>query len=278
LVTGNVEATLNNTMLRKGAPFVAGVLLLLACSSGSSEKKAQLSPSMEAALRALGDMPLGDVRADLDGGYVYDSGISSSSSSSGSSSSGTSFGSTDTGEDIISGVRSNGPTGNGPGNGGVGFGAGPGNGGVGTGAADQGAARSSGIGNGGVSAGSNDGANELASAICDFLNAFCSSFSRCELGKATDLDCEFAQTECTSFVNDLIVKSNKPITVPPNALSGLRCVSNALRTTCILTASGAQSFQTQIRACGLPIEDQKTETTPTPTRNESTSGGDIDSP
>ncbi|HVH43966.1 MAG TPA: hypothetical protein VM925_16555 [Labilithrix sp.] len=227
------------TRIGKGTPFVVGALVLLACTS---KEEQPLSPPMQEALRALAGMPL--VSADL----TSDGGASSRTNE-------TQFGDTEEGEQIVTGIGSRGPTGNGAGNGGVGTGTGPGNGGVGTGTGpgNGGVGTSTGAGGGGVSSGLGGGAGDLASAVCDFLNAFCVSLSKCDSSKV-DLTCNFSQQECISFVNELLVRSKTPVSIPPGAVAGLRCVSNALRTSdCLLTEGVARSFEANVRACGLPV-------------------------
>jgi hypothetical protein len=232
------------TKIGKTSPFAVGALLFLACSSSKS-KDDVLSPPMQQALNALSNMRV-SVNATADT-VTADGGAENSSDKS--------FGDTDEGKAIIGGIGSRGPTGNGPGNGGVGYGSGPGAGGVGTsnGPGGGGVGSSIGAGGGGVATGVVGGAAaDLAFAVCDFLGAFCTSLSKCDTGKI-DLQCNFPINECLTFVNELLVKSQTPVTVPPAAVAGLKCVSNALRMSdCLLAVGAAKTFENNVRACGLP--------------------------
>lgn len=251
------------TLIGKVSPFAAVTLLLLACSAGGKDEA--LSPAMQESLRALEHIPISvrDVpAADVTG---FDGGTSGSGDE-------TQFGETSTGKSIIQGIGSKGPTGNGPGNGGVGSGTGPGSGGVGSsygpgGGGSSGVGSSNGAGGGGVASGV-IGAGDLASAVCDFLNAFCASISKCS--KESDDSCNFAQYECITFVNELVATSQAPVSIPPGAIAGLRCVSNALRSTaCLVSADGAKAFEAQVRSCGLPSSFGQ---------DESETGGTDDTP
>lgn len=231
------------TLIGKSAPFAVGALLLLACSAGEQEET--LSPSMQEALRALGSLP---ITVKTIAPVAIDGGAGSEEQDEPKS-----FAETEAGGDIITGIGSKGPTGNGPGNGGIGGGIGPGNGGVGggTGAGSGGVGGSTGAGSGGVGAAISGSSGDLAGVLCDFLNAFCVAFSKCELGDE-DLSCNFSQSECTHFVGELVSKSN--VTIPPASLAAVRCVSNSLRSTsqCILTEAGAGAFVSKAQSCGLP--------------------------
>lgn len=247
------------TMIGKSAPFAVGALLLLACSAGEHEET--LSPSMQEALRALGSLP---VSTKTIAPVAIDGGTSGSESEEPKS-----FAETEAGGDIISGIGSNGPTGNGPGNGGVGGGGGPGGGGVGggNGPGGGGVGGSTGAGNGGVGSAISGSSGNLAEVVCDFLNAFCVAFSKCELGDE-DFSCNFAQDECTTYVGQLVNKSD--VTISPAALAGVRCVASSLRSTsqCILTEAGASAFVAKAQACGLPgnafQDDEQTSNEPEP--------------
>jgi hypothetical protein len=137
---------------------------------------------------------------------------------------------------------------------------GPGGGGVGI---------STGAGGGGVASGPAGVASEIAVAVCDFVSALCGSFAKCETGEI-DIQCNFAQNQCVSYVSDLLVKNATPVTLPPGALAGIRCVSNVIRSSqCFFSKDFATTFEPQLRACGLPNDsfqqDSKTTTTPTTT-------------
>jgi hypothetical protein len=259
------------TKIGKTAPFAVGALLFLACSSSKS-KDDVLSPPMQQALNALSNMRISaNAAADA---VTADGGTETTSD--------TSFGDTDEGKAIIGGIGSRGPTGNGPGNGGVGTGAGPGTGGVGTGngPGGGGVGSSLGAGGGGVSTGVVGGAADLAFAVCDFLGAFCASLSKCDTGKV-DLQCNFPVNECLTFVNELLVKSQTPVTVPPAAVAGLKCVSNALRMSdCLLSVGAAQTFENNVRACGLPSHafESSSGSDTTPTTNVNVPDGAVVQP
>lgn len=239
--------------VRNVAFVAAGVALLIACKTESREEV--LSPPMQKALRVLADLPLSTPNNGRDAGapgsdFDFDDDNVEP---------GGRFGDSSPGSEIVTGIGDRGPTGTGPGNGGVGFGTGPGNGGVGNSTApgSGGVGRATGAGGGGVAAGSSvgGGVGELASVVCEFLGAICSAISVCESG-TVDASCDFPQPDCVGWVQEIVAHSREPLAIPPGAIAGLRCMSNALRMSgCIFSEKGMQSLEPKLRACGLPVDN-----------------------